>query len=94
SDIRLKRAIAPLAKLESGLQLYRFQYLWSDDVFVGVMAQDLLANPQWQDAVVVQKNGFYAVNYEHLGIRMVSLAEWNHQGIHALVLAPALALAH
>src|SRR5258708_37967197 len=38
SDRRLKRNIVPLARLESGLGLYRYRYVWSDQVYVGVMA--------------------------------------------------------
>jgi hypothetical protein len=84
SDIRLKRDIHLLATLDSGLKIYSFKYLWSDTAYVGVMAQDLLANSAWRDAVVTMPNGFYAVNYEELGLRMVTLDEWREQGLAAV----------
>lgn len=86
SDIRLKRDIQLLTTLSDGMKIYSFKYLWSDETHVGVMAQDLLANPAWRDAVVTQANGFYAVNYAMLGLKMVTLEEWNKQGIAAVVL--------
>ncbi|MCY3013068.1 MAG: hypothetical protein NT171_00005, partial [Planctomycetota bacterium] len=39
SDSRLKKDISPLGKLPNGLTLYRFRYLWSETLYVGVMAQ-------------------------------------------------------
>ena len=41
SDIRLKRDIAVIGRLDSGLGLYRYRYLWGDTVYVGVMAQEV-----------------------------------------------------
>jgi hypothetical protein len=84
SDIRLKRDIHLLATLDNGLKIYSFKYLWSDTAYVGVMAQDLLANSAWRDAVVTMPNGFYAVNYEELGLRMVTLDQWREQGLAAV----------
>ena len=84
SDIRLKRDIHMLATLDDGMKLYSFRYLWSDTIYVGVMAQDLLENPAWRDAVVSQTNGFYLVNYAMLGLRMATLDEWNNSGIPAI----------
>lgn len=43
SDVRAKRDIVPLARLENGIGLYRYRYMWSDDVYVGVMAQEVPA---------------------------------------------------
>ena len=40
SDMRLKRDVALLSRLENGVGLYRYRYLWSDEVYVGVMAQE------------------------------------------------------
>ena len=76
SDQRLKRDIAPIAVTESGIQLYSFKYLWSDQVYVGVMAQDLLEHPQWKEAVITKQNGFYAVNYRKLGLEMTTLEQY------------------
>jgi hypothetical protein len=42
SDIRLKQDIVPLARLDNGLELYRFRYKGSDHTaYVGVMAQEV-----------------------------------------------------
>ena len=68
SDIRLKRNVERVGTAENGLPLYRWQYLWSNRVYEGVMAQDVLKTmPQ---AVVRQWHGFYAVKYGMLGLRM------------------------
>ncbi|MES2971849.1 MAG: tail fiber domain-containing protein, partial [Patescibacteria group bacterium] len=74
SDKRLKRNIQYLSILESGVRLYSFQYLWSDITYVGVMAQDLVYD--YPEALSTDKNGFYKVNYAMLGLKMVTLEEW------------------
>jgi hypothetical protein len=81
SDKRLKHSIHLLARLHSGMKIYAFKYLWSDVVYVGVMAQDLLKNPTWKDAVITKANGFYAVNYRMLGLKMTTLAQWKKDGL-------------
>lgn len=40
SDRRLKRDIRRIGKLPSGLNVYRYRYLWSDRTEVGVMADE------------------------------------------------------
>ena len=77
SDQRLKREIVYLATLNNGIRIYSFKYLSGDDIHVGVMAQDLLGMPEFKDAVVLGTNGYYTVNYQALGLRMISLSEWN-----------------
>ena len=67
SDKRLKRNIEFLIE-ENNLKLYKFQYLWSDEVYVGVMAQDLLGTPY--ESAVQTNNGFYVVDYSKLGFEM------------------------
>lgn len=73
SDRRLKRNIKPIATFKD-IQLYRFQYLWSDQVYVGVMAQDLLETHP--EAIITHPDGFYRVDYRVLGTRMYTLEEW------------------
>ena len=74
SDIRLKRDIAALGRNASGLNLYRFRYLWSDTVHVGVMAQEVaLGMPS---AVVKGDDDYLSVDYSKLGLRMRTLEEW------------------
>jgi hypothetical protein len=79
SDQRLKRDITPIAVASNGIQLYSFKYLWSDEVYVGVMAQDLLSNPQWKDAVLTSNTGYYKVDYSKLGLQMMTLGQYELQ---------------
>ena len=74
SDFRLKRDIAMVGQLENGLGLYRYHYIWSDQVYVGVMAQEVAqVDP---DAVVLGDDGYLRVNYARLGLRMQTWDEW------------------
>jgi outer membrane immunogenic protein len=72
SDVRLKRDIVLVGRRSDGLGIYRFRYLWSEDVYVGVMAQEVaLLHP---DAVVRDDlTGYMAVNYTRLGLQPVIL---------------------
>jgi outer membrane immunogenic protein len=67
SDVRLKRDIALIGRLDNGLGLYRYRYLWSDDVHVGVMAQEVaLIRP---DAIVRSElDDYLRVDYGRLGV--------------------------
>jgi hypothetical protein len=68
SDIRLKRDIGALGRHADGINLYRFRYLWSDTVHVGVMAQEVAAARP--DAVRQGADGYMRVDYARLGLRM------------------------
>jgi outer membrane immunogenic protein len=72
SDIRVKRDIALVARRSDGLGLYRYKYLWSETVYVGVMAQEVaLLRP---DAVIRDAlTGYMAVNYTRLGLQPLIL---------------------
>lgn len=76
SDARLKHEISYLAELDNGIRVYSFKYNWSDEAYVGVMAQDLLENERYQDAVSVMENNYYAVDYSKLGFSMMTLDKW------------------
>lgn len=77
SDIRLKRDIALVGRLDNGLGLYRYRYVWSDEQFVGLMAQEVaLIQPK---AVVHGFDGYLRVNYEMLGVPFRTLADWQAQ---------------
>jgi hypothetical protein len=66
SDVRLKRDIIALGRLDNGLTLYRYRYLWSEELFVGVMAQEVAELvPQ---AVTLMPEGYLAVDYAQLGL--------------------------
>ncbi|MBX9841995.1 MAG: tail fiber domain-containing protein [Xanthobacteraceae bacterium] len=75
SDIRLKRDIARVGTLDSGLPLYRYRYLWSDQVHVGVMAQEVADVAP--DAVVKGDDGYLRVNYARLGTSMKTWEQWS-----------------
>lgn len=62
SDRRLKRDIVRVGKLANGLPTYLFRYLDSDEVFYGLMSDDV--RKVHPDAVVVMPNGFDAVDYD------------------------------
>jgi hypothetical protein len=79
SDQRLKRDITPIDLTSNGIQLYSYKYLWSDEVYVGVMAQDLLSNPQWKDAVITSNTGYYKVDYSKLSLQMMTLEQYQLQ---------------
>ncbi len=91
SDLRLKRDVTYLATLESGIKVYAFRYLWDDKVHVGVMAQDLLGSAATREAVSTMLGGFYAVNYEMLGLKMTTLDAWRKQGLTSVLAEPASA---
>jgi polysaccharide biosynthesis/export protein len=74
SDIRLKRDIVLLDRLPNGIGLYRYRYIWSDQVYVGVMAQEVAQIVP--DAVVRGADGFLRVNYARLGMRLLTWDEW------------------
>jgi len=60
----LKRNIKYLKNI-FGINVYSFSYIWSNETFVGVMAQELLKT-KYSNAVYMTKNGFYMVNYSEL----------------------------
>ena len=74
SDMRLKRDISPVGRLDNGLTLYKFRYLWSSSVFVGVMAQDVMTIAP--DAVTRGADGYLRVDYSKVGAPMRSWDEW------------------
>jgi hypothetical protein len=68
SDARLKRDITLLGRRDDGLGIYSFKYLWSEAVYVGVMAQEVaLIHP---DALARDLlSGYLGVDYSRLGLR-------------------------
>ena len=75
SDVRLKRDITLVGRLDDGLGLYQYRYLWSDTVYVGVMAQEVaFVHP---DAVVQDLDGYLRVDYGRLGLKLMTEPEWD-----------------
>jgi hypothetical protein len=44
-----------------------------------------LLNRDWRRAVVRQANGYFAVNYAALGLRMATMDEWRQRGLAAVL---------
>jgi len=67
SDIRLKKDIEFFGE-ENGHKTYKFKYITdeSNQEYIGVMAQDLLED--FPDAVLKSDDGFYAVDYNKIGV--------------------------
>jgi hypothetical protein len=86
SDARLKRDIQQIATTADGYKIYSFKYLENMDAnnvsYVGVMAQDLISDHP--EAIVTMLNGFYAVRYDRLGLRMTTLDEYRRKGLGAV----------
>jgi hypothetical protein len=76
SDIRLKHDVKLVGRRDDGLGLYSYRYLWSDTVYVGVMAQEVaLRHP---DAVVRGAlDDYLRVDYGRLGMSLMTLSDWN-----------------
>jgi hypothetical protein len=75
SDIRLKRDIVQLERLDNGIGIYRFRYLNDDpELYVGVMAQEVqFIVPS---AVLRYSDGYLRVDYEHLGLQCLTWKDW------------------
>ena len=74
SDIRLKRDIVQVGHLANGLRLYRFRYVWSSTLYVGVIAQEV--RELVPAAVTRGRDGYLRVDYRRLGLRMQTWDEW------------------
>jgi len=72
SDRRLKTAVVRIGTHDLGFGIYRFRYLWSDTEYVGVLAQEV--DEVRPSAVVCQPDGFLAVDYAAIGMRMALAA--------------------
>ena len=70
SDYRLKDNITLLQEEKAGIpNIYSFNYKWdTKTTWTGVIAQELL-DTGYSDAVGVDSEGFYYVNYSRLGAR-------------------------
>ena len=75
SDMRLKKDIVPLVRLDNGLGLYRFRYKGNDQTaYVGVMAQEVQKfepTAVWSDG-----NGYLMVDYDRIGLEFMTWKEW------------------
>lgn len=67
SDKRLKHNYHVVGKSPSGINIYEFSYLGSNDRFIGVMADEV---PQ---AAYVAENGYLAVDYNKIDVQFKRL---------------------
>lgn len=74
SDIRLKQDISPLGRTDNGLGLYRYRYNWSEQLYVGVMAQEV--EKVVPAAVTKGPDGFMRVNYDSIGLKLMTWDDW------------------
>ena len=66
SDKRLKNIVKKLGESPSGIDIYAFTYKFNMAVvYQGVIAQELL---DIQDVVILDKNGFYSVDYSKIDV--------------------------
>lgn len=84
SDRRLKAHVRPVGEADGGLQLYTFSYIGDDREFCGVMAQDLLADPRYADAVGITEGGYFCVDYQKLGLGRLVTPSMREVGAQAL----------
>jgi hypothetical protein len=72
--LRLKRNVELIAHLGNGLNLYRYSYLWSSRLYVGVMAQEVSAI--MPEAVTRAADGYLRVDYSKLGLHLQTWDDW------------------
>jgi hypothetical protein len=68
SDARLKKEITRLATHPLGFGIYRFKYLWNNQAYVGVLAQEVQQIAP--HAVFTGAGGILSVDYGALGIEL------------------------
>lgn len=67
SDERLKENILQIAISESGIPIYKYNYIGDSKTYQGVMAQDLIRMGR-EDAVATMDNGYYGVMYDKIDV--------------------------
>jgi hypothetical protein len=77
SDVRLKHDIVLLGRLDNGLGYYRFKYNGSEEIYVGVMAQEVAKIVP--SAVSRSYNGYLRVDYDRIGLTFMTWNAWKAQ---------------
>ena len=73
SDKRLKNIIKKIGTSISGINIYLFTYKFNPKViYQGVVAQELI-NTSYEGALLVDKNGFYSVDYSKIDVEFKRL---------------------
>ena len=84
ADKRMASDVVVVGQLENGFKVYSFTFLFEDKVRIGVLAQDLTDRPDTRGAVLAMANGLLGVDYNALGLRMATEAQWKQSGLAAL----------
>ena len=71
SDQSVKKDVVRIGTHRLGFGIYCFSYLWSEDKYIGVLAQEV--NQVRPDAVVVDPDRFLGVDYSAIGMKMALL---------------------
>jgi hypothetical protein len=69
-----------IGSVADGIGLYRFQYTWGDQVYVGVVAQEVEAVRP--DAVERGQDGYIRVDYDRIGAPFETWEHWLTAGGH------------
>jgi hypothetical protein len=77
SDIRLKHDIVLLGRRDNGLGYYRFKYNGSNEIYVGVIAQEVAKIVP--SAVSRGYNGYLRVDYDRVGVTFMTWNAWKVQ---------------
>jgi hypothetical protein len=68
SDKRLKNIIRKIGTSLSGINIYEFTYKFNNkQIYQGIIAQELIGT-QFENALVYDKNGYYAVDYSKIDV--------------------------
>ena len=74
----LKHDVVRVGSLPDGIGIYRFQYNWSDQVYVGVIAQEV--EQVIPEAVTRGRDGYLRVFYDKLGLKLRLYQDWLAHG--------------
>jgi hypothetical protein len=74
----LKHDIVLLGRLANGLGFYRFAYNGSNQIYVGVLAQEV--QDVMPEAVVRGQDGYVRVHYDKLGVKFQTYRQWIASG--------------
>jgi len=90
SDHRLKTHVRHVGATADGLNLYSFRYLGGDSEFLGVMAQELLADERHSNVVELGADGYFRVDYGRLGLANLVTGDMLAASERALRRVPSL----
>ena len=86
SDARLKTDIVDAGTLPNGLKLFSWRYLGGSHRFTGVMAQELIGDPRFADAVTADADGLMGVDYSAIGYLPPDFDLMRQEGEQAIAL--------